>query len=394
MKIRNTIQAALILTFGALCASPALAQGQGPALVAVDTVSEEPLSQTVPVLGRLVAIQRGTVAALTRGPVSEVHVNVGDRVREGDVLVTQATDRLQRSRDVAQQAVDAALAAVATARSQLELAEQERVRLERLRGSAAFSPAALDDKTFEVAVRRAQIGEAQAEVARARALLDEAQLDVDLGVIRAPFDGVVIDRHTVRGNYMNVGDPAVTLINDTYLEVEADVPAPRVAGLTEGREVVVLFANNVRYRAEVRAVLPEENALTRTRLVRFVPEIGGGLAVAPAAGQSVTVEIPIGEERTILSVHKDAILARNGQNSVALVQDDMTIAMVPVQLGEAVGERFEVLDGLADGDLVVVRGNERVRPGQPVTWPGAPVPAAPEEEGAGAEEAARSGSSG
>jgi len=382
--------AATLLLLSALVSGAALAQG-GPALVAVDAVTTEPLSQTVPVLGRLVAVQRGTVAALTRGPVLEMHVNVGDRVREGDLLVTLAMDRLERSRDVAQESVDAALAAVATARSQLELAEQERARLERLRGSAAFSAAALDDKTYEAAVRRAEIGEAQAEVARARALLEEAQLDVDLGIIRAPFDGVVIERHTDRGNYMNIGDPAVTLINDTYLEVEADVPAPRVAGLTEGREVWVEFAPGSRYRAQVRAVLPEESALTRTRLVRFLPEIGGSLAVAPAAGQSVTVEIPVGEERTVVSVHKDAILARGNQNMVVLVGEDLTVSMVPVELGEAVGERFEVLGGINEGDIVVVRGNERLRPGQTVTWPDAPQPE--QVEGA-ADEAAQTGSSG
>jgi multidrug efflux pump subunit AcrA (membrane-fusion protein) len=54
----------------------------------------------------------------------------------------------------------------------------------------------------------------------------------------------------------------------------------------------------------------------------------------------------------------------------------------PVRLGAAVNGRFEVLDGLGDGDLVVIRGNERLRPGQPVTYPGAPdAPAGDKGEG-------------
>lgn len=381
---------ALAVGFGALFVlmGPAAAQG-GAKPVGVDAVITEPLSQTVPVLGRLVAVQRGTVAALTRGPVLEVHVQVGDRVREGDVLVTQAMDRLSRSRDVAKEVVDAALASVATARSQLELAQQELDRFDKLKGSAAFSAANRDDKAFEVAVRRAQVGEAQAEVARARALLEEAQLDVDLGVIRAPFGGVVIDRHTVRGAYLTVGDSVVTLINDDDLEVEADVPAPRVAGLEPGREVGLRFGPAPGpHKAYVRAVVPEENALTRTRVVRFLPEFDGATDIRPAAGQTVTVDVPVGEARDVVTVHKDAVLPRGDQNSVFVVAEDGTVAPRGVDLGEAVGTRFVVLGGLEPGDLVVVRGNERLRPGDTVTWPGR------ESGRESGDEAARSGSSG
>lgn len=380
---RALVMAAAMWTGMSVGGVSAIAQNQA-APVAVDAVVEEPLSQTVPVLGRLVAIQRGTVAALARGPVLEVHVSVGDRVHEGDILITQAMDRLERSRDVAKEAVDAALAAVATARSQQQLAEQELARLDKLKGSAAFSSAQREDKSFEVAVRRAQVGEANAEVARARALLAEAQLDVDLGIVRAPFDGVVLERHTVRGAYMNVGDPAITLINDRYLEVEADVPASRIGGLQMGREVQLHFGDGISYGGVVRAVVPEENALTRTRIVRFIPDFDENTTMSPAAGQTVTVDLPVGEARDVVTVHKDAIMPRGDQNSVFVVNEDRTVAPRPVQLGEAVGTRFVVLDGLQPGDLVVTRGNERLHPGQAVIWPGA--------DEAGAE--ARSGTSG
>jgi RND family efflux transporter MFP subunit len=375
----------LFVVFVGLCAlagAPASAQGQRAALVGVDEVVVQPLAQTVPVLGRLIAVQRGTVAALTHGPVLQVHVNVGDRVREGDVLVTQAMDRLESVRDVAQQAVDAARATVATARSQLELAIQELDRLEKLRNSAAFSAAQRDDKAFEVAVRRAQVSEAQATVGEALARLAETQLDVDLGIVRAPFDGVVIEKRTVRGAYLTIGDPVVTLINDSDMEVEADVPANRIAGLTIGREIGLDMGTGVTHGAVVRAVVPEENALSRTRLVRFIPNFAEDPALAPAAGQTATLFLPVGEARDVVTVHKDAVLPRGGTNSVYVVGDDGTVAPRPVSLGEAAGSRFVVLEGLAPGDIVVVRGNERLRPGQAVTWPGAPEQA-PESTRAG-----------
>ena len=78
------ILAALSLSLGGAHAS--FAQGR-PALVNIDTVIVEPLAQITPVLGRFVARQSGVVAALTRGPVSKLLVDVGDRVNKGDVLV-------------------------------------------------------------------------------------------------------------------------------------------------------------------------------------------------------------------------------------------------------------------------------------------------------------------
>ena len=74
---------------------------------------------------------------------------------------------------------------------------------------------------------------------------------------------------------------------------------------------------------------------------------------------------PIGPARQVLSVHKDAVIKRQGQDIVFVVAGEGVEAR-PVHLGVAVGGRFEVLNGLSQGDRVVVRGNERLRPGAKV----------------------------
>jgi multidrug efflux pump subunit AcrA (membrane-fusion protein) len=79
----------------------------------------------------------------------------------------------------------------------------------------------------------------------------------------------------------------------------------------------------------------------------------------------VTLEVPIGPERRVLSVHKDAIVNRQGKDIVFVAKGDEVQAR-PVRLGAAVGSRMEVLDGLGEGEQVVVRGNERLRSGAKV----------------------------
>jgi len=362
-----------LLTALGLFAAPALAQGgERPALVEVDEVTTEPLAQTAPVIGRIVARQRGVVASLSRGPVYEVLVEVGDRVQEGDVLVRLAADRLQEQVNAGRADVARQQAALGTARSQLDLAQQELARLERLQDSPAFSPARYDDKRREVATARARVGEAQAAIESARAQVRLSEIDLTLAVIKAPFNGVVIEKHMVRGGYANVGEPAVTLLNDEDLEIEADVPARLLSGLSEGRLVSFEVRENAeRFDAVVRATIPEENARTRTRAVRFVPAMNGAdLARDLAPGATITVRVPVGEPRDVVTVHKDAILPQGG-DSVFVVVDGKAQPR-PVTLGEAVGTRFVVEGGLEPGEFVVTMGNERLRPGQAVSTGGPP----------------------
>ncbi len=345
-----------------------LAQGK-PALVKVDTVVEEPLRQTVPVLGRFVARQSGDVAAFVGGPVSEVLVEVGDRVQKGDPLVRQDTEYATGNRDLRAAEVREKEAGLEKARAQLRLVSLELNRLERLKKSPAFSKARHEDKRAEMLRYRGGVNEAVASVARARANQTLAELALSRTVIVAPFNGVVVFRHTSVGAYVNPGAPVVTLVNDEDMEIEAEIPADRLPGLSAGRMVGIRLDNGAEFMARVRAIIPTENALTRTRPVRFTPEGANGASRGLATDQSVTVLLPVGEERQITTVHKDAIVIKGGKSVVYKVADGKAM-LNPVRLGEASGVRFEVLAGLVAGDVVVVRGNERLRPGQPVTYKG------------------------
>jgi hypothetical protein len=79
------------------------------------------------------------------------------------------------------------------------------------------------------------------------------------------------------------------------------------------------------------------------------------------------VLLPMGEPRDIVSVHKDAVIAR-GAGYIVYAVEEGKAQLKQVELGEAAGKRTEVLSGLIAGDLVVTRGNERLRPGQDVTY--------------------------
>lgn len=365
---RAAILGALILV--ATISAPEVVYAQGrTARVEVDPVVVEPLTQTVPALGRFVARQSGPVAALVGGPVSGVLVEVGDRVAKGDLLVRLSTDMSAGHRNLREAEMHEAEAALETARAQARLASLELRRLENLKKSAAFSQARYEDKVAEVARYDSEVAEAEAAVIRAGANLALAELDLERADVRAPYNGVVVALQATEGAYVNTGAPVASLVNDENLEIEADVSADRLAGLTPGREIGIRLDDGRRFTATVRSIVPTENALTRTRPVRFTPRMGSVAGLQLATNQSVTVLVPVGEPRPVLSVHKDAVIPR-GTGAVVFVVTDGKAEPRAVRLGEATGDRMEVLSGLMAGDLAVVRGNERLLPGQPVTFEG------------------------
>jgi RND family efflux transporter MFP subunit len=374
MIVRRTISAVALCAFvwgaSAFVHVPSFAQqtkagDKSAVTIDVDAVIKEQARQNVPVIGRLVAQNSGVVSALIKGVVQEMHVHVGDRVAAGDVLAVLATDSLKWSRELRAAEVKSAEADLTNARAQATLRRQELQRLENLRQSSAFSPARFEDAQQELAKAESSAARGASDLSVAKANLNLADIDLANARVKAPYAGVVTATLTAVGTYLNVGEPVLSLVDDLSMEVEADVPADRVQALTPGTMVSFgIGADGIERFAAVRAQVPEENPLTRTRKVRFSPA-EDALGQNAAANQSVSISIPSGPMQEVVTVHKDAVLNKGGQRVVFIVTNG-TANLRPVDLGEAVGGRFVVRTGLNPGDEVVVRGNERLTPGQAV----------------------------
>lgn len=340
------------------------AAAQEAAVVRVDMVRNEPLLQTAPTIGRLVPEQSGMVSARVDGPIQEYSVQVGDHVRAGQAIAKLDRALLQAQRDAAYASVLEAEAILATQREELALAEQELRRLQRLRQSAAFSQARYDDQVRQVAISTSKLVESEGRIAVAKADLQLAETNLAYADIVAPYDGVITQRMSEAGAFVSAGQAIVEMLSDGQLEIEVDVPYQRIIGMIPGAEIEFLLGDGTRHTASVRAVIPDQNPRTETRPVRLIP-LFNDIERPLAAGQSVTVLVPVGVPREILTVHKDAIVLQPGGAQVYVVEDD-TVSPRVVATGEAVGNRLEVVRGLNEGDMVVTRGNERLRPGQAV----------------------------
>ncbi|MEQ9200718.1 MAG: biotin/lipoyl-binding protein, partial [Rhodospirillales bacterium] len=156
----------------------ALAQG-GPAPVGTDVVKIEPLTQTSPVIGRLVSRKFGPIAARTSGPVEEVLVGVGEKIREGDVIARLDVRRQQAEVDLRKSEVAEYQGRIAVANASLRKAQQEMQRMESLRSSAAFQKGRLEDLEQTVAEARGSLAVARAEATSAKASADQAEIELN-----------------------------------------------------------------------------------------------------------------------------------------------------------------------------------------------------------------------
>jgi len=360
---------------------------QPAALVTTDAVLRQSFTQTVPIIGRLVAKQAGAATTRIAGTVDAMRVQVGARVARGQTLATLGPAVLELRLKLARARHAEETAKLKTANAQLQLARQEVGRLSGLTDSAAVSRAVYDDAKQRRSIASARAEEAAAAVAGSAAEVRLAELDLSYADIKAPFDGTVTEILTEVGSFLQRGQAVARLVSERRLELEADIPAERLSGIiggggdgdsdsVAGAQVEMRLDNGSAHRATARAVVPEENPRTRTRRVRFHVDFGRG-AGPLADGQSATVLVPAGARRDIVSVHKDAVVQR-GRDAIVFVVEDGLAVVRRIRTGQSSGDRFEVLDGLAPGDMTVVRGNERLQPNQPVAVSnstGATVPA-------------------
>ncbi|WP_085909454.1 efflux RND transporter periplasmic adaptor subunit [Kiloniella majae] len=370
--MRQLFVTSYLLIAASLMIVPQYASAQQPSLVGVDKVRIESMSQTVPVIGRLVARQTGNVSARIAGPVDDVLVEVGDKVSEGQVIARLNAATLKAERDLAAGEVAAAKSKQGTFQARLKLAGQELQRMERLKKSAAFNKSRYEDAVQNSSIAKAEVSQARADINTAQARLRRAEINLAYTEIKAPYDGIIMAKETETGAYVATGDAVVTLLSRESLEIEVDVPARRLAGIKAGMEFTLSLEDNTPLVATIRAILPRENPLTRTRPVRLTAELPNQDTLAN--NQSITLLVPAGPKREVATVHKDAIIQSPNGPMVFLNADGIAQPR-PVQLGQQVGERIEVIYGLKADDEVVIRGNERLFPGVPLQVNGAAPPA-------------------
>ena len=324
--------------------------GQGPSPVGFTEARSYRLHESLRLPGSVVSQKISTVASEVGGLVIEMPIEKGQQVKQGQMLAKLRPQALRLQ-------LAAAQARLKEDRARKDFAEVNLRRRRELLQEAVISQQDLDDAQTEFNAWQGRLERLEAEI-------DQIQDQLERCLIRAPFDGVVVEKYTEVGEWVEVGGEVVELLSLRDLEVEVDVPQRYFGRLRlDGWAPVVFAAAGIEVRCKIVTLIPRADPLSRTFPMRLrLPASEGRVGV----GMEAYVLIPVGSVYEAVVVPKDAVLTDAEAPRVFRVREDETVETVRVEMGQGVGGWIEVRGGLRAGDRVVTRGNERLRPGQKV----------------------------
>ena len=268
--------------------------------------------------------------------VTALHVDVGQSVKKGQVLLE--LDHRTLDSDLRQAQASAAEADAGVVLAQSNLNRGQALVREKLISASAFDEL------------RAGLVQAQARQATARAARDGVQLRRDFAALRAPDDGVISKRLVQPGQVVAAGSELLRLIRQGRLEWRAELSETELARVAPGAKVLLSAAGKV-IEGRVRAVTPGVDSQTRTGTIYVdLPAPGALQAGSFVEGRIIT------SASNGLVVPAAAVVQRDGYAYVFTVDDKNTVHRVRVATGATQDGRIEILSGLKPGTAVVERG--------------------------------------
>ena len=316
-----------------------------PARVEVATAELRDMAPSIDVSGTVVSLNDSRIASEIEGVLTWL-ANVGDAVDAGDVIA-RIDARLLRIE------VTRAQATVARLQSDLEYRQRQLERTEGLAAKNSVSETLLDEA-------RAQRDQAQHSLTNAHAALERARADLERTEIRAAFAGHVVARLASVGEFVDVGEDVLRLVDTHRIEISLPASIALTRFIEPGMRLAVKSGDVTREHV-VRTVVPVGDAVSRMVEIRLSAADSEWLVGTP-----VQISLPSDAPMSTVAVPRDAIVERSGQAFVYKVNGNSVAEQVTVQIRSIVGLWVGIADGISPGDRVIVRGAERLSPGRAV----------------------------
>lgn len=383
-------------------------EGPPPAQVRTEAVRAGRIHESRTLAAQVETRRRARVASEYEGLVVERLVEPGDAVKERQEIVRLRTHDLERRLDAARAVAaerghdvlelengarpeekNEAQASVDLERARLDTLRWKLDAAQNLRTKGTISEDELRNAQLEVRLAEQRVLQSEAaqalvlagpriervDQARARqAAADQEVLRLEQQLermtVRAPFAGRVVSLHTEVGEWIDAGGTVMELVDLDEVDVVVPVPEDWAPGLRLGQPVTIDLPAlpGHPFEGRIDRIIPEGNPRTRAIPVRV--RVKNQLVDARpllTAGMFAQVRLPVGPEQAALLVPKDALVLGGEQPIVyAVTPDGAGTRPVPVRITGAVDGTIAVEGDLKAGDRVVVEGNERLRPGQPI----------------------------
>jgi membrane fusion protein (multidrug efflux system) len=316
-------------------------------LVEVVTLTTGPIIETSEAVGTTRAYESVTIASKVSGIVEKITFTEGQDVKAGDVLIE--LDVAERRAEL-----EAARAAIQTARAQREEVNLKFERAQQLRRAGAGTEALVADLPLQLRTVETTVAAAEARERAAAARLEDY-------IVRAPFDGRVGLRQVSLGAFVDTKIAITTLDDVGRIRLDFAIPEPLLSRVRVGAEInaqSIAFQGRV-FRGTVAAIDTRIDPVTRSVKLMAVIE-NSDLALKP--GMFMTVALEVARRDNAVIAPEEAIVAE-GPRQVAYVVKDNRVERRVVMIGQRSFGKVEIIEGLKAGETIVARGIQRVRHG-------------------------------
>lgn len=367
----------LVLAGGGYYAQKTWFAPKPTASYATAAVKRGDVEKTVLASGKLEAVQQVSVGAQVSGQVKRLAVELGQNVKAGDLIAEIDSLAQQNALRNAEAALTTAKAELAAQRAQLAQAKAAYERQRQMRAADASSRADFEAAEQAYKVAQAQIQSQEARIAQAGITVDTAKLNLGYTRIVAPMDGQVVAIVTKEGQTVNANQSAPTIIILAQLDtmtVKAEISEADVPHVQPGQEVFFTILGNPdrRYDATLRSVEPGPSTLSSSSTGTSTASTSAsntsqaiyynGLFDVPnpdhtlRIAMTAQVNIILGAVRDVLTVPASALgqRERDGSYTVRVLAAEGQTVPKKVRIGLNNNITAEVLEGLSEGDQVVV----------------------------------------
>lgn len=344
---------ALVIAVGLTgCSSEPQPAGAKPEVVRVPvlTARQANVPDVIDAVGTVRAAQISQLAAQTMGNIVEIRVHEGDRVQRGQVLAVIDDAQEQAAVDRAGAADLAAQQQIASADSDLALAEATFKRYQSLYERKSVSPQEFDEikARYQGALARRDMARAGKE--QARAALQQANTALAYTRIRAPFDGVITEKRVDAGALASPGMVIFTVEEVRRYRLEATVNENdvRYVRLGQAAPVIIDALADAELPGKVAQIVPAVDPASRSFLIK--------IELAPDSrlrtGLFGRAQLPRGQRISLL-VPQTAVVERGQLQGAYVVDQDQIASLRYLTLGRTFGQSIEVLAGLQEGERFV-----------------------------------------
>lgn len=291
--------------------------------------------ETIQTTGTIIAHDVAEVRSEMAGRITSIHFKEGSFVRKGDLLVRINDEDLQAQWN--------------KLRVDIEWAENQKNRNEKLLAASAVSEEEYDNSVMNVKTLRAQEEIIKASLRKSKIL--------------APFSGIIGLRQVSEGAYLSAGDRITSVQNVQPLKLEFYVPEKYNALITPGKTIdFTVSYQNEPLTATIYAKEASMDPNTRTVAIRAVfPNPQNKIF----PGSFAEITIPVGKSSEVVFIPSEAYIPKQ-DGAYVLVRRNGVVAAVDVKAGDRTAKNIEIIEGLMDGDTVITTGILQLKPGMPV----------------------------